>query len=907
MTVTLPAPELPGDRRSALVIATGTYQDHRLVPLRAPARDAAALAAVMGDPRIGGFEVTQLPDRQVHDLRVTVGAFLAARDSDETVLVYLSCHGILTARRRLYFAAADTVEDQLAATGLDSGWLIERLDECSARRQVVILDCCFSGAFALAKGSHDVGLQEQFGELAGPGRGRVVLTASRATEFSFEQEPDRPGGPRASVFTAALLDGLRTGAADRNGDGLVSVAEAYWHAHARVARVKGTQTPQRWLYGGEGEDVILARAPAGITVEPAALPADLLAGLQSRFPAVRAGAVSHLATWLADADPARVAAALAAIGEAAANDIPSVAGTARTHLGRHLAGSADRAQQLSHSAGQPPGPAPVAGGLPGERQRKRLSGRYELEALVGRGSVTAVYRARDLHLDRIVAVRMLTGDAASDEAMQASFRSGAERAASLDHPCIAAVREAGTDQDGGNLPYVVMELVSGRTLRELIRDDAEGLRRQAAGITAELLRALAYLHGRGWVHCAVTPDHVMVTSEGAVKLTGIAIPRHESAAPVRYLSPEQARGDPADARSDLYSAGCLLYELLAGQPPFDGEFPVTIAYRHIHEKPVPPSRTHPDAPAWSDEIVLKAIEKDPADRYQSADQMREYLMSSAERAQSHPVAEPARTRARATPAASQASQPWVVIFTALQVEYEAVWEQLGGPAGEREAHGTLYELGTLPARYGTWQVAAVQNGPGSMTAAAQLERAARVFAPQVALFLGVAGGRKDVTHGDVVVADAIYDYEGGKSTLEGFQSRARTQEPAHRLVQRAQQVARQATWQDRIRPFCPEPRPAAFVKPIVTGQKVVTHERSAVGLLLDQVAGDALAVEMEGSGFLRGAYLNKEVDALVIRGISDLLADKAPAGDVRWQPIASRHAAAFAVELLARLGPADCT
>jgi uncharacterized caspase-like protein len=181
LTITFPAPELPGGRRSALVIATGTYQDTRLEPLRAPARDAAALASALGDPQVGGFEVTQLPDRVVHDLRVMVDTFLAARESDETVLVYLSCHGILTARRRLYFAATDTVEDQLAATGLDSRWLIECLDECAARRQVVILDCCFSGAFALAKGSHDVGLQEQFGELPGQGRGRVVLTASRPT------------------------------------------------------------------------------------------------------------------------------------------------------------------------------------------------------------------------------------------------------------------------------------------------------------------------------------------------------------------------------------------------------------------------------------------------------------------------------------------------------------------------------------------------------------------------------------------------------------------------------------------------------------------------------------------------------------------------------------------------------
>jgi nucleoside phosphorylase len=254
------------------------------------------------------------------------------------------------------------------------------------------------------------------------------------------------------------------------------------------------------------------------------------------------------------------------------------------------------------------------------------------------------------------------------------------------------------------------------------------------------------------------------------------------------------------------------------------------------------------------------------------------------------------------PRAAGAPEPWVVVFTALGVEYEAIRDYLGGPVGQHEERGTLYEIGALPGVRGSWRVALAQTGPGSTTAAVQLERAVPVFAPEVALFLGVAGGRKDVARGDVVVAETIYDYEQGKSTQEGYEPRMRTHLPAHRLLQRAQLVAREGRWQRRIPPGGPDRRPAAFVKPIVTGGKVIAHDQSEIARLLDRYASDALAVETEGHGFLAGAYLNREVEALVIRGISDLLAGKDQASDEYWQPVASRHAAAFAVEFLDSLG-----
>jgi nucleoside phosphorylase len=249
-------------------------------------------------------------------------------------------------------------------------------------------------------------------------------------------------------------------------------------------------------------------------------------------------------------------------------------------------------------------------------------------------------------------------------------------------------------------------------------------------------------------------------------------------------------------------------------------------------------------------------------------------------------------------------EPWAVVFTALEVEYTAVRAYLDTPVRQHEERGTLYEVGKLPGVHGDWRIALTQTGPGSTMAALQFDRAVRVFAPEIALFLGVAGGRKDVALGDVVVADMIYDYEVGKSTLEGFQPRIRVHYPAHRLLQRAQLVARENRWQQRIRPNWSGPPPASFVKPIVTGGKVVVHHQSATALLLDQYADDALAVETEGHGFLAAAYVNPGVDALVIRGISDLLAGKDQVSDDYWQPVASRHAAAFAIELLDSIGSA---
>ncbi|MEO3786281.1 Stk1 family PASTA domain-containing Ser/Thr kinase [Actinocorallia sp. B10E7] len=272
-------------------------------------------------------------------------------------------------------------------------------------------------------------------------------------------------------------------------------------------------------------------------------------------------------------------------------------------------------------------------------QPRLLGGRYELGAVIGRGGMAEVFRARDLRLDRTVAIKTLRTDLARDATFQARFRREAQSAASLNHPSVIAVYDTGEDDFNGQpVPYIVMEYVEGHTLRELIRPENGAERRlrpeRALEIVDGILRALDYSHRGGIIHRDIKPANVMLTRNHEVKVMdfGIARAMSDSAATMtataqvigtaQYLSPEQARGERVDARSDLYSTGCVLYELLTARPPFQGDSPVAIAYQHVREEPIPPSQIDPEIPQWADRIVLKAMAKDPAHRYQSASEFR---------------------------------------------------------------------------------------------------------------------------------------------------------------------------------------------------------------------------------------------------------------------------------------------
>ncbi|MBT2478749.1 Stk1 family PASTA domain-containing Ser/Thr kinase [Streptomyces sp. ISL-94] len=266
---------------------------------------------------------------------------------------------------------------------------------------------------------------------------------------------------------------------------------------------------------------------------------------------------------------------------------------------------------------------------------RRLGGRYELSHVLGRGGMAEVYLGQDTRLGRTVAVKTLRADLARDPSFQARFRREAQSAASLNHPAIVAVYDTGEDYvDNISIPYIVMEYVDGSTLRELLHSGRKLLPERTLEMCIGILQALEYSHRAGIVHRDIKPANVMLTRTGQVKVMDFGIARAmgdsgmtmtQTAAVIgtaQYLSPEQAKGEQVDARSDLYSAGCLLYELLSVRPPFVGDSPVAVAYQHVREEPQPPSNFDSEITPEMDAIVLKALVKDPDYRYQSADEMR---------------------------------------------------------------------------------------------------------------------------------------------------------------------------------------------------------------------------------------------------------------------------------------------
>ncbi|MDN5563085.1 MAG: Stk1 family PASTA domain-containing Ser/Thr kinase [Luteococcus sp.] len=267
-----------------------------------------------------------------------------------------------------------------------------------------------------------------------------------------------------------------------------------------------------------------------------------------------------------------------------------------------------------------------------------LGGRYKLDEVIGRGGMAEVWRAVDVRLGREVAVKRLRVDLATDPTFQARFRREAQSAAGLNHPNIVSTYDTGEEPDektGIAVPWIVMELVEGHTLRDLLRSDDPIPPEKAFEWTQGVLDALGTSHRAGIIHRDIKPANVMLTPSGRVKVMDFGIARAvadtsatmtQTAAVIgtaQYLSPEQARGETVDNRSDIYSAGCLLYELLCGRPPFVGDSPVSVAYQHVREAPVPPSTLDPKLAPQMDAIVLKSLAKDPAQRYQDAREMRD--------------------------------------------------------------------------------------------------------------------------------------------------------------------------------------------------------------------------------------------------------------------------------------------
>lgn len=269
----------------------------------------------------------------------------------------------------------------------------------------------------------------------------------------------------------------------------------------------------------------------------------------------------------------------------------------------------------------------------------KLSSRYELGEILGFGGMSEVHLARDMRLSRDVAIKVLRADLARDPTFYLRFRREAQNAAALNHPAIVAVYDTGeAETDGGPLPYIVMEYVEGDTLRDIVRREGPMPARRAMEVIADVCAALDFSHRNGIVHRDIKPANIMINRAGAVKVMDFGIARaiSDSSSPMtqtaavigtaQYLSPEQARGEQVDARSDVYSLGCVLFEILTGEPPFKGDSPVAVAYQHVREDPALPSSVNPDIPRELDSVILKAMSKNPANRYQSAAEMRSDLV-----------------------------------------------------------------------------------------------------------------------------------------------------------------------------------------------------------------------------------------------------------------------------------------
>ena len=277
--------------------------------------------------------------------------------------------------------------------------------------------------------------------------------------------------------------------------------------------------------------------------------------------------------------------------------------------------------------------------------QRTIAGRYQVKDLIGRGGMADVFEGIDNRLGRVVAIKILRADLAADSTFEARFRQEAQASARMAHPTIVRIYDAGeehlTDTNGNSLrrPYIVMEYVRGEVLRDVINGRQLDIR-EAVSYAEGVLTALEVSHRSGVIHRDIKSANIMITESGQVKVMdfGIARAMTDSSATqahtggivgtAQYFSPEQAKGETVDLRTDLYSTGVLLYEMLTGRPPFRGETAVSVAYQHVSEPVIPPSKINPNLSPELDSVVLKALAKDREDRFQSAEQFREHLSAA---------------------------------------------------------------------------------------------------------------------------------------------------------------------------------------------------------------------------------------------------------------------------------------
>ena len=318
----------------ALVIGNGEYEDNALARLCAPPIDAQYLSEVLREPEIGLFDdVITLVDMPEAYSRRVISTFFAGKKPEDLLLMYFSGHGVLDERGLLYLAAKDTLHNLLNATAISAGFITDVMDNCRSKRQVLVLDCCYSGAFMRgAKGGRQAITKATF---EGEGYGRAVLTASDSTQLAFESE-DQLKGEEPSLFTRYLIEGLKTGEADCNQDGRITLDEWYEYAYKQVKSQTTNQTPSKWSYKQQGE-LIIAQNPRPKPPQPAELPQELRQGLESPFSGIRFGVVDELAHLLTHPDIGMSLAAQVALERLKSDDSRKVSRAAHQVLAKFSA------------------------------------------------------------------------------------------------------------------------------------------------------------------------------------------------------------------------------------------------------------------------------------------------------------------------------------------------------------------------------------------------------------------------------------------------------------------------------------------------------------------------------------------------------------------------------------------
>ena len=369
-------------------------------------------------------------------------------------------------------------------------------------------------------------------------------------------------------------------------------------------------------------------------------------------------------------------------------------------------------------------------------QERVLAGRYQVGEIIGRGGMADVFEGVDLRLGRKIAIKLLKSDLANDENFESRFAQEAQASAKMAHPTIVRIYDAGeeiTTDSNGNVrktPFIVMEYVKGKLLRDLMHE-RKLTASEAVGYAKGVLTALEYSHKAGIIHRDIKASNIMVTEEGKVKVMDFGIARvisdssatqaHTSGivGTAQYFSPEQARGEAVDARTDLYSTGVVLYEMLAGRPPFKGDTAVSVAYQHVSEKVTPPSAHNADISPEMDQVVLNALAKDRIERFQTAEEFRDHLIAAANGQALQKKTSPTR----AIPVAAQPTQ----VIESAQTEV----------IGEVQPEDFFKELG-------------VDFNSNTETSAIRIQSASRSERPSAGVLWGVGSGASVVLIGLVI-------------------------------------------------------------------------------------------------------------------------------------------------------------